>query len=62
MKPPQTIEDMNLEVKMLLRRIEIMEEQAEEKERNFREGKEPLLREINKLQRDLKDEREESNR
>jgi len=48
-KPPQTVEDMNLEVKMLLRRIEMMEEQAEDKERNFREGKEPLLREINKL-------------
>ena len=45
-KVPQTIEDLNLEVKMLLKRIELMEEQSEAKDKQFREGKEPLQREI----------------
>ena len=39
-----------------------MEEQAIEKDREFRAGKEPLIREINKMHHELQDERLERTR
>lgn len=45
--------DLNDEIAVLARRIELMEEQAIEKDREFRAGKEPLIREINKMNHEL---------
>jgi hypothetical protein len=58
-KPQGLLGEIGDEVAYLSRRIEMMEETAHDKDRECRQGKEPLMRELNRLQSELQDERNE---